>query len=208
MSWIDKIAALKILSELGIRVSQSLPSYYFCSVLARSPFFFSSIWISVALLSHTSSNKPGMTQVGAAPMAQNMHGDPLLGIIKFDDPWVYHKVRGLVEKTKIGRFYEKNGTCLDSSPYLWLKNFLSYPLKQRSRVAEKSVGDGTILKIQKTPKNWNIKKLSQTYSRKKKLALPCIKPVPIARGPFFPYPLDHRGLLEYRPVCFGSLDFL
>ena len=49
-----------------------------------------------------------MTQVGAAPMAQNMHGDPLLVIMKFDDPWVYLKVWGVVEKkTKIGRFYGK-----------------------------------------------------------------------------------------------------
>ena len=38
------------------------------------------------------TNNPGRAPIGAACTGHSMHGDTFLGIIKFDDLWVYHKV--------------------------------------------------------------------------------------------------------------------
>ena len=48
--------------------------------------------------------KPRKTPVSATPMPQNTHGDPILGIIKFDNPWGYHKIWG-IEKLKLYVFF-------------------------------------------------------------------------------------------------------
>ena len=46
-----------------------------------------------------------MAQVGAAPRTiQNIIGDPFLGIMKFDDPWGYHKFGKMGKKLKLGAF--------------------------------------------------------------------------------------------------------